>query len=123
MAYCCLVERYIQLAGRALQFADFDLPTVGGFAPLPPGDLLHAPLEVDDLVLQVDVAVQRAKGFPCAEAGVQHQRVGGRLLVNACSVAPDAERLGFKLYDFIWGGDRNSFEDWQILFALTGYEV
>ena len=33
MAYCCLVERYIQLAGRALQFADFDLPTVGGFAP------------------------------------------------------------------------------------------
>jgi len=35
MAYCCLVERYIQLAGRALQFADFDLPTVGGFAPLP----------------------------------------------------------------------------------------
>ena len=50
MAYCCLVERYIQLAGRALQFADFDLPTVGGFAPLPPGDLLHAPLEVDDLV-------------------------------------------------------------------------
>ena len=121
--YCRLIEGHIPFAGGALQFTDFHLSAAGGFGAFPPENLFHAPLEVDDLVLQVDVAVQRAKGFPCAEAGVQHQRVGGRLLVNACSVAPDAERLGFKLYDFIWGGDRNSFEDWQILFALTGYEV
>ena len=123
MAYCCLVEGYIQLAGRALQFADFDLPTAGGFAPLPPGDLLHAPLEVDDAVLQIDVAVQQSEGFACAESGVQHQRIGGRLLIDGRPVSPGPDSLRLELCDLLRGEDGHSFEGWQILLALAGHEV
>ena len=66
-----LIEGYIPLAGGRFQFADLYLSAAGGFAPLPPGDLLHAPLEVEDAVLQINVAVRQSEGFPCAESGVQ----------------------------------------------------
>ena len=119
----CLIEGHIPLAGGALQLADLYLPAADGFSAFSPGNLLHTPLEVDDPVFQVDVTVQQSEGFPCAESGVQHQRIGGRLLVDACSVAPGLESLGLELRDLLRGEDGHRFRGRQVLLALAGHEV
>ena len=54
----CLVKGYIPLAGGGLQLTDSDLSSAGGFGSLPPGDLFYASLEVEDAILQINVAVQ-----------------------------------------------------------------
>ena len=121
--HCRLIEGDIPLAGGRFQFADLYLSAAGGFAPLPPGDLLHAPLKVEDAVLQINVAVQQAERLSGPESGVQHQRIGGRLLVDACSVALGLVSLGLELRDLLRGEDGHSFEGWQFLFALTGHKA
>ena len=92
-------------------------------AIFPPGNLFYAPLEVDDAVLQIDVAVQQSEGFACAESGVQHQRIGGRLLIDGRPVSPGPDSLRLELCDLLRGEDGHSFEGWQILLALAAHEV
>ena len=121
--HCRLIEGHIPLAGGTLQLADLHFPAAGGLGAFPPGNLFYAPLEVDDAVLQIDVAVQQSEGFACAESGVQHQRIGGRLLIDGRPVSPGPDSLRLELCDLLRGEDGHSFEGWQILLALAGHEV
>ena len=114
--HCRLIEGHIPLAGGTLQLADLHLPTAGGFGTFPPGDLFHASLEVDDAVLQINVTVQQSEGFPCAESGAQHQRIGGRLLIDARPVSSSPDSFRLELCNLLRGENGYSFEGWQILF-------
>ena len=75
----CLIEGHILLAGGGLQLANPYLPSAGGFGPLPPGDLLHAPLEVDDPITPGRCRYSAGRGLPLC---------GGRCSASACRQPP-----------------------------------
>ena len=121
--HSCLIQRYVPLAGGGFQLAHLHFSAAGRFCAVSAAHLFHTPLDVDDPAFQVDVAVEEAKGLPCAESCVQHEGVCCRLLVDPLSVAPGAEGFRLEFLNLRGGKGRDRLEGWCILLALGGEEV
>lgn len=119
----CLVQRHVALAGRALELADPDLAPASGLSAVAPGNLLHAALDVYHSAVEVDVVVEEPEGFARPQPGVEHQRVGCRLLVDALAVAPGAGCFRFEPLDFLRRECRHRFAGRAVFLALRREKV
>ena len=56
-----LIEWHVTLARCTLELADLDLSAAGELHTVAPGDFLHAALEMQHSVVEIDVAVEQAE--------------------------------------------------------------